>query len=212
VRSPSRPTNSAGTWAPEHLSAFVEQVRDDRFFALWMLIATTGVRLEALTGLLRHEVDFDDGRISPSPVAASGGGRTTTARRRYTLDPAAYDVLQEHIAFWELERQVLRQETQKLFVWSNGEQVDAGAVRTMFRQHCSLAGLPVVPLQAMRQAYVVAALVSGIPVKQISDRLSRSVEPQSLGPSHGANNRAAGGSRRTAKSGEGSRSCRSRNC
>jgi hypothetical protein len=51
-----------------------------------------------------------------------------------------------------------------LFVWSNGEQVDVGAVRTMFRQHCSLAGLPVVPLQAMRQAYIVAAIDSGIPV------------------------------------------------
>jgi hypothetical protein len=59
VRSPNKPSDSTATWTPEHLGTFVEQVRDDRYLALWMLVATTGVRLEALTGLLRQEVDFD---------------------------------------------------------------------------------------------------------------------------------------------------------
>ena len=180
MRSPNRPSGSTATWTPEHLGTFVEQVRDDRYFALWMLVATTGVRLEALPGLLRPEVDLDEGRISPSLVAASGEGGTTTVRRSYALDPTAYDVLKDHVAAWELERLALQYQTQKLFVWSNGEQIDAGAVRTMFRQHCSIAGLPVVPLQAMRQAYVVAAIDSGIPVRQISDRLGESAEPQTV--------------------------------
>jgi site-specific recombinase XerC len=205
VRSPNWPTDSAATWAPEHLGTFVEQIRDDRFLALWMLIATSGVRLEALTGLLRQEVDFDGGSIRPSTDDTTGGGRTTTARRRYVLDPTAHDVLKAHVVAWELERQVLRQETRKLFVWSNGEQVDAGAVEMMFRQHCSIAGLPVVPLQAMRHAYVVAAIDSEIPVKPISDRLGRPVDPQTLRASPRANNPVVSGPRRTAKSWEGRR-------
>ena len=203
MRSPSRPTDSAATWVPEHLGTFVEQVRDDGFFTLWMLIATSGVRPEALTSLLREEVDFDGGRISPSTLGTTGAGRTTTVRRSYLLDPTAYGVLKEHVVTWEMERQVLRQETQKLFVWSNGEQVDAGAVQTMFRQHCSIAGLPVVPLQAMRQAYVIAAIDSGIPVKQISDQLGHSVEPQTLEASPGGARPVVSRRERTAKSREG---------
>lgn len=163
------PSDSAATWTPEHLGVFIQSVLHDRYFALWMLIATTGVRLEALTGLVLQEVDFDEPRISPA-----------SARRSCVLDPTAYDALKEHVAAWEVERFLLRQRTQKLFVWSNGEQVDAGAVRTMFRQHCSLADVPVVPIRTMRLAYVVAALESGIPVKQISERLSRVVEPHTL--------------------------------
>jgi site-specific recombinase XerC len=209
VRSLSKPTDSAATWAPEHLGSFVEQVRDDRFFALWMLVATSGICLETLTGLLREDIDLCAGHISPSTLGDTGRGRTTTCRS-YVLDPSAYDVLKKHVVEWEQERQVLRQETQALFVWSNGEQVDVGAVRTMFRQHCSLAGLPVVPLQAMRQAYIVAAIDSGIPVKEISDRLSNNVEPQTLGTSRGADRPAVGGPQRIAKSQGGSWSCRSR--
>ena len=211
MRSPNRPSDSTATWTPEHLGTFVEQVRDDRYLALWMLIATSGVRLEALTGLLRQEVDFDAGSISPSTDGTPDGRRTTTAPSNYVVDPTAYDVLKAHVAAWELERQVLRQETQKLFVWSNGEQVDAGAVQTMFRQHCSIAGLPVVPLQVMRQAYVAAAIESGIPVKQISDRLRQSVEPRTHGAWPGGEWPDVGRRERTATSREESRSCRSRN-
>lgn len=211
MRSRSRPTDSAATWAPGHLGTFVEQVRDDRFFALWMLIATSGVHPEALTGLLLKEVDFDGGRISPSTAGTSGRGRTATARRSYALDPTAYEVLKEHVVSWGMERLVLRQETQKLFVWSNGEQIDTGAVQTMFRQHCSIAGLPVVPLQAMRQAYVIAAIDSGIPVKQISDRLGHTVEPQTLEASPGGAAAVVSRRERTARSREESLSCRSRN-
>lgn len=175
MRSPNRPTDSAATWAPEHLGTFVAQVRDDRFFALWMLIATSGVRLEALTALRRHDVNLAEGRIRPS-AAILGQRSAMTARRSYALDPTAYVVLKQHVATWAMERQVLRQETQRLFVWSNGEQVDPEAIHTMFRQHCSMAGLPAVSVQTIRQAYVVAAIDSGIPVRQISDRLRSNVK------------------------------------
>lgn len=210
MRSPNRPSDSTATWTPEHLGTFVEQVRDDRFWALWMLVATSGVRLETLTGLLRQDVDLDEGRISPPPTGSPDGRRATTPRSSYVLDPSAYDVLKEHVVAWELERQVLRQGTQKLFVWSNGEQVDAGAVQTMFRQHCSIAGLPVVPLQAIRQAYVIAAIDSGIPVKPISDRLGQRVEPRTVGASPVGAVPVVGRRERTATSREESRSCRSR--
>ena len=209
MRSPNRPTDSAARWTPGDLGIFVEQVRDDRFFALWLLAATTGFRLDVLTGLTRQDVDLAAGRISPSP--APGKEQSATARRAYVLDPTAHDALKEHVASWEMEREVLRQKTQKLFVWSNGEQVDPGSVRTMFMQHCSLAALPVLPLQKIREAHVVAALVSGIPLREISGRLARSVRPQALRTRPHAGTLAVGGAQPPTSRG-GGWSCRSRNC
>lgn len=211
MRSPSEPLDSAPAWAPEELGTLVEQVRDDRFFALWMLIATSGVRLEALTGLLREDVDLVEGRIRAPLLAALGDGGPATARRSYALDPTAYATLKKHVAAWSEERRVLRQATQRLFVWSNGAQVDAGTIRTMFRQHCSVAGLPLVPLQSLRQAYVVAAIDSGIPVKEISDRLGRSAEPQTFRTSPRGEGHFLGRRQRTAQSRKGGGPCPSRN-
>jgi integrase len=47
-------------WTPTQLRAFVHQVRDDRFVALWLLVVTTGFRRGELAGLLRHDIDSKD--------------------------------------------------------------------------------------------------------------------------------------------------------
>jgi site-specific recombinase XerD len=100
--------------------------------------------------------------------------------RSYALDPTAYDALKEHVIAWDKERYILDQDTQKLFVWSNGEQVDTRATRSMFGQHCEAAGVPIVALQEIRQAYIVAAVETGIPVRVIAQRLGHTVEPRNL--------------------------------
>lgn len=210
MSSPHTPSSPDPSWTADDLGAFVEQVSDDRFFALWMLIATTGTQLEALTALERHDVDLQERRIRPASTAFRRGSRSLTAHRSYALDPTAYDALKDHVIAWDKERHVLGQDTQKLFVWSNGEPVDRRAIHSMFGQHCATAGIPVVPLQQVRQAYVTAAIETGIPVTVISERLGHSVEPQNLralprvdGAAHGE---------RTRRSRGGSRPCRSRSC
>ena len=41
-------------WTPEQLGRFVEHVQHDRFYALWLLVATTGLRRGELAGLRRR--------------------------------------------------------------------------------------------------------------------------------------------------------------
>ena len=53
-------------WNPEQLGRFVEHVRDDRFYALWLLVVTTGFRRGELAGLLHDDIDLVHGRVSPS--------------------------------------------------------------------------------------------------------------------------------------------------
>lgn len=208
MSSPKTPFSRGSTWTADDLGAFVEQVSDDRFFAMWMLITTTGMQLDALTGLERHDVDFEERRITPEPTAVRGGTRSLTAHRSYALDPTAYDALKEHVITWDKERYVLGQDTQKLFVWSNGEQIDGRSIRSMFVQHCSAARVPVVSLQEARQSYVTAAIETGMPVKVMSERLGHTVEPRNLRavPSVESTPGADGAGRTRGRS----RSCRSR--
>lgn len=207
MRTPNTRHSSGPSWVPEDLGAFIAEVSDDRFFALWMLVGTTGAPLNALTGLARHDVDFATRRISPSSPTVSDSSRASTRHHHgYALDPTAYEALKEHVATWDKERHILDQDTQKLFVWSNGQQVDTRAIRTMFAQHCEAAGVPVVPLQEVRQAYVLAALETGIPVKVISDRIGTSARVEALRATGRAPRHAAMPARRSPT--RGAKSCR----
>ena len=151
------------TWTREHLGKFFAQVSDDRFLALWLLAATTGMTLGTLVDLRRHDIDLETERVHP----AGRSGR----RSEFALDPDAAEALRSHAISWDKERHVLGQTTDKLFVWSNGEQLDRGSASVMFAQHCANAGVPLVPLKEVRAAYVINALQYGIPSEVLSERL-----------------------------------------
>ena len=206
MTSPNRPAGPGSTWTPAELGTFVDQVRDDRFFAFWLLVATTGMSLDVATGLDRDGVDVAHGHVFPSSARSS----SSTAGRGFVLDPTVREAMKDHVASWEIEREVLRQRTEKLFVWSNGEHVDPGSLLTMFKQHCSLALLPVVPLRKVRQAYVVAALASGIPVPQLRGTRVRAVRPLAL--TRGQVARPLAEETQSPNRCEGGAACRSRNC
>ncbi|MFL6296692.1 MAG: tyrosine recombinase XerC, partial [Actinomycetes bacterium] len=52
-------------WTPEQLRAFLTHARQDRLYALWLLVATTGMRRAELAGLRWVDVDLDAARLSP---------------------------------------------------------------------------------------------------------------------------------------------------
>jgi len=61
-------------WTPEQLGRFVDHVLNDRFYALWLLVVTTGLRRGELAGLRRDDVDLQHGRITPSAPRVVVGG------------------------------------------------------------------------------------------------------------------------------------------
>jgi integrase len=52
-------------WSPAQLGAFLAHVHDDRLYALWLLVATTGMRRGELAGLRWADVDFDHATVTP---------------------------------------------------------------------------------------------------------------------------------------------------
>lgn len=168
-------------WTPEQLGEFVRHVRNDRFYALWLLVSTTGLRRGELAGLERWDIDLENSRVSPRQArvvvaghATDSDTKTRSGQRTLALDPDTRDALADYLAAWEEERYLLGQDRRLLFVWPNGTPLHPDTITALFRKHCVAAGLPRIRLHDVRHSYATAALKAGIPPKIVSERLGHS--------------------------------------
>jgi len=175
---PRAPRKRPTVWSPEQLGTFVEHVKDDRFYALWLLVATTGLRRGELAGLKRTDIDFAARTIAPSSPRVVVAGRaveseakTRSGERNLALDPDTLEALRAYVATWKTEREMLGQDTELLFVWPSGNPLHPDTITALFHEHCKRAGLPRIRLHDVRHSYATAALKAGIPAKVISERL-----------------------------------------
>ena len=87
-------------WTPEQLRAFLAHARHDRLYALWLLVATTGMRRAELAGLRWVDIDLDAARLSPrrprvvvNYVVHESEPKTRMGKRSLALDPATLAAL-----------------------------------------------------------------------------------------------------------------------
>jgi integrase len=97
-------------WTPEQLRAFLAHARHDRLYALWLLVATTGMRRAELAGLRWVDIDLNAARLSPrrprvvvNYAVHESEPKTRMGKRSLALDPATL-ALQEHKARQDQER------------------------------------------------------------------------------------------------------------
>jgi transposase InsO family protein len=88
-------------WTPEQLRTFLRHVRPDRFHALWLPVATTGLRRGELAGLTRGDADLDGARISPSTTRVVVAGMPPTRIRRPQA-ATVIDLCTRMIVGWQL--------------------------------------------------------------------------------------------------------------
>jgi integrase len=165
-------------WAPEEIRRFVDHVRDDRFFAMWLLAATTGMRRGELAGLRAGDIDFRHARVSPSSPRVSVDGqvrdsdtKTAAGHRTMALDPQTLQALASYVETWRRERHALGQTSPLLFVWPDGTPVHPDTITALFHKHVAAAGLPRIRLHDVRHSYATAALKAKVPAKIVSERL-----------------------------------------
>ena len=177
-------------WSPEQLRAFLAHVRDDRLYALWILVATTGMRRAELAGLRWSDIDFTRARLTPRlPRVAvnyqvhESDTKTPSGRRSLALDPATLQALGEHRRRQAEERTVieLADPHDLVFTWPDGRPLHPDLVTDWFQRHAKRVvwdqdghtevGLPPIRLHDVRHSYATAALAAGIPAKIVSERL-----------------------------------------
>jgi integrase len=178
---PKSTTPEMRVWRPEQLRAFLDQVRDDRLYAAWLLLATTGMRRGEVAGLRWVDVDLDAARVPPrrprvvvNHQVLVSEPKTTKGRRSIALDPATVAALREHRR-WQLEKRLAVgpgwEDSGLVFTWPDGRPLHPERFSKWFEQHTRAAGLPRIRLHDVRHSYATAALAAGIPAKIVSERL-----------------------------------------
>jgi integrase len=168
-------------WTPDQLGAFLEHVRADRLYALWLLVATTGMRRGELAGLRWVDIDFANARVSPQRprvvvdyAVQVSEPKTAKGRRALALDAATLAVLREHQTRQAEEKAVIGagyRDSGLVFTWPDGAPIHPDLITRWFEQHSRAAALPRIRLHDVRHSYASAALAAGVPAKVISERL-----------------------------------------
>lgn len=171
-------------WPREQLIAFLGHVANHRLYALWRLMATTGLRRGEALGLRWQDVDMEAGTISVRQALVPVDGKviisdpkTAKGRRSLALDPVTLAALQAHAARQADEQSQWGEawcDSGYVFCCEDGAPLDPHRTSKEFQRLIAGAALPRIPLHGLRHTYATLALSSGVNPKIVSARLGHS--------------------------------------
>jgi integrase len=168
-------------WSPTELRAFLASVADDRLYAAWLLLITTGMRRGEALGLRWEDVDLERARLSivrqlttVNYTVTVSEPKTAKGRRAIALDATTVKALRTHRARQNEERlknAVVWQDSGLVFTQEDGSPLHPQRFSAWFVQRRLAAGLPPIRLHDVRHSYATAALSAGVAAKVVSERL-----------------------------------------
>lgn len=180
-------------WDAATLRQFLDASRtaEDRHQALWVLLATTGMRRGEALGLRWSDIDLDAGRarivqtiIQTRNVVSVGEPKTARGRRPISLDPATIAVLRAHRHRMLQERLLVGPDFDDLglvFHQPDGSWLRPDAVSEVFLRRLRRYDLPRLTLKGLRHTWATLALEQGIHPRVVQERLGHSMIAITLG-------------------------------
>ena len=193
VELPQLTRGRAQSLSPNQVAVFLEYAREDRYYALWLLLVTSGLRPSEALGLRWSDIDLERRTLVVRRVLVRVPGmpysfedpKTRLSARTVALLPTAVSALKRH----RIQQAEVRlasgpdgYENQDLvFAAGNGAPLD---YRVIVRRHFKLlvrrAGLPPFRPYDLRHTSATLALVIGTPVKVVMEQLGHSTVKQTL--------------------------------
>ena len=161
----------------------VQLVRAHRFFALWVLEATSGMRRSELAGARIDGLDFEAGTLTLERTRVVDGqvvesdGKTENAQRLVVLDPLTLTLLRSHVEMLSREGAEFGSgynDSGLLFSWEDGRPVHPDTITSRFRKIVESADLPKINLHDVRHSYASAGRDAKIDWKALSERIGHS--------------------------------------
>ena len=181
---PYVPRKGRKVWSVTQLRTFLECARHDRFFSLWVLEATSGMRRSELAGARIDDLDVEAGtlrlmrtRVVVDGVVVVSDGKTENAQRIVVLDPLTLTLLRAHVEMLSRERAEFGSgygDSGLLFCWEDGRPVHPDTITSRFRKIVQSAGLPKINLHDVRHSYASAGRDAKIDWKALSERIGHS--------------------------------------
>ena len=178
---PRVPRKGRKVWTVAQLQIFLQRTRSDRFFALWVLETTSGMRRCELAGARRDLLDLDAGTltIEVTRVVIDGrviesDGKTENAQHVLALDPFTLAALKAHVETLDQERRDFGPDYHDhgvLFCWEDGRPPHPDTITRRFKKLAAAAGLPAIELHDVRHSYATAGRDAKIDWKALSKRI-----------------------------------------
>jgi integrase len=183
AKPPTGERKETPTWTAAEVKAFLASVEEDPLYALWVLLATTGLRRGEALGLRWSDVDLERGTLSVSQTVTTVDNRIVVtppksdrSRRRIGLDPDTVRVLGDHKGDQRGDLDLLGGGPATLvFTDVDGGPVHPDYVTRRFQRLVRRSGLPMLRgPHDLRHTWASLALAAGVHPKVVSDRLGHS--------------------------------------
>lgn len=181
-------------WTPEELRTLLASATGDRWHALWVLMAFTGLRRGEALALRWSDVDLDAALVHVRRAAWDvghgtryGPPKTEWSRRSVPLGDTAVGVLRSWRSAQAAERlaagpawTVDAEAGDLVFTWQDGRGVGLSYASKAFARAVTEAGVRRYSLHALRHTYATQLLRAGTPVHTVSKLLGHATATQTL--------------------------------
>jgi integrase len=187
VRLVGRPTGSRTDkrpWTLEELGRVLDAARGDRFEALYVIAAATGLRQGELLGLAWQDVDLDAGTAHVGLQLQRVGGkyiRTPRKGQGRSYDVDLPPIAVEHLRGLLARRTVVPVDGGLVFVTDKGRPVNGSVVTHHLRTIAEKAGVPYRDFHGLRRFQASLGPTLGIDARVTQDRLGHANIATTLG-------------------------------
>lgn len=176
----ARPT--VAVWTRQHLATFLASTKNDPHFALWWLVALTGLRRGEVAALRWTDIDLDAATLTVHEQLIVVDGqdllgppKSASSRRTIALDKVTVGVLR---GLWRQYRKLLkatgRNRDGYVFVDANGRRLRPDYLTRRLAKLIAECGLPPVRLHDLRHGAASLALAAGVDLKVVQEMLGHS--------------------------------------
>ena len=182
VRRRRRKATPPASWSAAHLVTFLEAVKSHRLGALFYTMATTGLREGEALALRISDADLDGGRLRvarslayiPRRGLEISTPKTERSRRVVPLPADTVAELRAHLARLDQEKKdaaELWRDSGLLFPSTVGGAIFPRNLIRVFDGIVAGLAVPRLTIHGLRHTYASLALRSGLPLRDLSDRL-----------------------------------------
>lgn len=184
VERPQVTPYEAAVWTGDQVMTFLDGIRAHRWYVLFYLSVTTGMRRGELLGLQWQDIDVEEGRLTIRRNLTTAGRKvvmsepkTKSGRRTLYLTPEALALLEEQRAAQEKLRLKLGDRwpgNGHVFTTQIGTTIKPVKASREFDVLGKQLGLPRIRLHDLRHTNASLASRQGMPIKVLSERLGHS--------------------------------------
>lgn len=185
AKAPTGARRESNTWNSAELAAFLAGMANDPHYALWVLLATTGLRRGEALGLRWSDIDLKRGTLSVAQTITTirhrlvvTSPKSDRSRRQIALDVDTVRILKAHRVAQRAEADLMGWTVRSsglVFTQGPGEPLHPDAVTRRFQALMRASDLPLLRgPHDLRHTWASLALAAGIHPKIVSDRLGHS--------------------------------------